>query len=57
MDTLATLDDAIAWEFARAAQAVIAQVGTCRYLVASHGQTVYHRPAPTPPLARRVLIP
>jgi len=47
MDTLATLDDAIAWEFARAAQAVIAQVGTVD-LVASHGQTVYHRPAPTP---------
>jgi anhydro-N-acetylmuramic acid kinase len=46
MDALATLDDAIAHEFARAAQAVMSQVGAVD-LVASHGQTVYHRPAQT----------
>lgn len=46
MAELATLDDAIAQQFARAALSV--QVGFPRAeLIGSHGQTVYHRP-PTP---------
>lgn len=40
---LADLDDAIAHEFAQAAQRVMAQAGPAD-LVASHGQTVFHRP-------------
>ncbi len=43
MVDLATLDDAIAYEFAQAAQALMAQAGSTD-LVASHGQTVFHRP-------------
>ena len=41
---LAHLDDAIAREFAVAAQKLIDQAGPVD-LIASHGQTVYHRPA------------
>ncbi len=48
LDELAGLDDAIADQFALAAQALIAQVGPVD-LVASHGQTVYHRPAGSNP--------
>ncbi len=46
LEQLATLDDAIAHQFARAAQAVMAQTGSID-LIASHGQTVFHRPALT----------
>jgi anhydro-N-acetylmuramic acid kinase len=42
--TLASLDDAVAEAFAQAAQEIMAQVGPVD-LIASHGQTVYHRPA------------
>jgi anhydro-N-acetylmuramic acid kinase len=43
MADLATLDDAIATQFATAAQALLAQHPDV-VLIASHGQTVYHRP-------------
>jgi len=43
MEELAVLDDAIAFQFAQAAQKI--QTGdTPANLIASHGQTVYHRP-------------
>jgi len=45
LENLASLDDAIAQAFTQAAQEVIALVGPVD-LIASHGQTVYHRPAP-----------
>jgi anhydro-N-acetylmuramic acid kinase len=51
LDSLANLDDAVAHEFAQAARAVMAQVGSVD-LVASHGQTVFHRPAVNPPVAQ-----
>jgi anhydro-N-acetylmuramic acid kinase len=47
LEHLAALDDAIAWEFAQAAQALMAKAGPAD-LVASHGQTVFHRPADRP---------
>lgn len=43
LETLATLDDQVAQAFAQAAQALIAQYGPVD-LIASHGQTVFHRP-------------
>jgi len=45
METLAQLDDAVAHQFALAAQGLMAQAGAVD-LIASHGQTVFHRPAP-----------
>lgn len=44
LQDLATLDDAIAEAFARAAQSLIDSYGPVD-LIASHGQTVFHRPA------------
>jgi anhydro-N-acetylmuramic acid kinase len=44
LKNLAELDDAVAHEFVLAAQAVMVQGGPAE-LVASHGQTVFHRPA------------
>lgn len=41
---LAELDDAIAFEFAQAAQQIQAQSSTTAELIGSHGQTIYHRP-------------
>jgi anhydro-N-acetylmuramic acid kinase len=43
LEQLASLDDAIAHEFALAAQQLMAVAGSAD-LVASHGQTVFHRP-------------
>ena len=43
---LATLDDAIAHSFAQAAQTLMAAHGPAD-LIASHGQTVFHRPSRT----------
>jgi anhydro-N-acetylmuramic acid kinase len=43
LDHLADLDDAIAHQFALAAQQLVAQAGPAE-LIASHGQTVFHRP-------------
>lgn len=48
MADLAELDDAIAGEFAQAAQAV-QQHHPPAQLIASHGQTVFHRPPGAPP--------
>lgn len=47
LDDLAALDDAVAKTFATAAQALIAQTGPAD-LIASHGQTVFHRPVGRP---------
>lgn len=47
LDQLAALDDAVAEAFAAAAQALIAQAGPAD-LIASHGQTVFHRPVGRP---------
>ncbi|HZG41061.1 MAG TPA: anhydro-N-acetylmuramic acid kinase [Nodosilinea sp.] len=49
LEQLAHLDDAVAQTFATAAQALIAQAGPAT-LVASHGQTVFHRPVGRPAL-------
>lgn len=49
LDQLAALDDAVAQTFAAAAQALIAQAGPAD-LIASHGQTVFHRPVGRPTL-------
>ncbi|MBD2232023.1 anhydro-N-acetylmuramic acid kinase [Phormidium tenue] len=47
LDQLAALDDAVAQTFAAAAQALLAQAGPAD-LIASHGQTVFHRPVGRP---------
>ncbi|MBW4484375.1 MAG: anhydro-N-acetylmuramic acid kinase [Tildeniella torsiva UHER 1998/13D] len=47
LEQLAALDDAVAQTFAAAAQALIAQAGPAD-LIASHGQTVFHRPLGRP---------
>jgi anhydro-N-acetylmuramic acid kinase len=47
LDPLAALDDAVAETFAAAAQALMAQAGRAD-LIASHGQTVFHRPVDRP---------
>lgn len=52
LETLARLDDAVAHSFADAAQALMAQAGPAE-LVASHGQTVFHRPVGRPTLMRQ----
>ncbi|MGF1566984.1 MAG: anhydro-N-acetylmuramic acid kinase [Nodosilinea sp.] len=44
LEALASLDDAIAQQFSLAAQSLIHQAGAAE-LIASHGQTVFHRPA------------
>ncbi len=49
LERLAELDDAVAQTFAQAAQALMAQAGPAN-LVASHGQTVFHRPVRRPTL-------
>ncbi|MBE9157669.1 anhydro-N-acetylmuramic acid kinase [Nodosilinea sp. LEGE 06152] len=49
LENLARLDDAVAHSFADAAQALMAQAGPAE-LVASHGQTVFHRPVGRPAL-------
>jgi anhydro-N-acetylmuramic acid kinase len=49
LEQLATLDDTVAQTFAAAAQALIAQAGPAD-LIASHGQTVFHRPVCRPAL-------
>lgn len=49
LDRLAALDDAVAQTFADTAQALIAQAGPAD-LIASHGQTVFHRPVGRPAL-------
>jgi anhydro-N-acetylmuramic acid kinase len=49
LEALAALDDAVAAAFASAAEALMAQAGPAA-LVASHGQTVFHRPVGRPPL-------
>ncbi|MEM1278773.1 MAG: anhydro-N-acetylmuramic acid kinase [Cyanobacteria bacterium P01_H01_bin.152] len=48
MPELAALDEAIAQQFAQAAQALIDQYGPVN-LIGSHGQTVFHRPRLTAP--------
>lgn len=52
LENLARLDDAVAHSFADAAQALMAQAGPAE-LVASHGQTVFHRPVGRPTLMRQ----
>ncbi|PSR17028.1 anhydro-N-acetylmuramic acid kinase [filamentous cyanobacterium CCP3] len=52
LEHLARLDDAVAHGFADAAQALIAQAGPAE-LVASHGQTVFHRPVDRPALTHQ----
>ncbi|MGB3199518.1 MAG: anhydro-N-acetylmuramic acid kinase [Nodosilinea sp.] len=47
LEHLAHLDDAVAHSFAAAAAALMAQAGPAE-LVASHGQTVFHRPVGRP---------
>lgn len=47
LEQLASLDDAVAQTFADAAQALMAEAGPAD-LVASHGQTVFHRPVGRP---------
>lgn len=47
LEHLAHLDDAVAHSFAAAAAALMAQAGSAE-LVASHGQTVFHRPVSRP---------
>ncbi|MGB3308395.1 MAG: anhydro-N-acetylmuramic acid kinase [Nodosilinea sp.] len=49
LENLARVDDAVAQSFADAAQALMAQAGAAE-LVASHGQTVFHRPVGRPAL-------
>jgi anhydro-N-acetylmuramic acid kinase len=49
LEALATLDDQVALAFAAAAQALIAQAGPADR-IASHGQTVFHRPVGRPAL-------
>lgn len=49
LERLATLDDAVAHTFAAAAQALIDRSGPVD-LLASHGQTVFHRPVGRPAL-------
>lgn len=49
LEHLAELDDAVAQVFAQAAQALINQAGPAD-LIASHGQTVFHRPVERPVL-------
>ncbi|MGB3137892.1 MAG: anhydro-N-acetylmuramic acid kinase [Nodosilinea sp.] len=49
LEHLAALDDAVAYAFAAAAQALIDRSGDVD-LVASHGQTVFHRPVGRPAL-------
>ena len=49
LERLAHLDDAVAHSFAAAAQTLMAQAGPAE-LVASHGQTVFHRPVGRPAL-------
>ena len=49
LDQLASVDDEVAQVFAAAAQALIAQAGSAD-LIASHGQTVFHRPVGRPAL-------
>ncbi|PZO39128.1 MAG: anhydro-N-acetylmuramic acid kinase [Shackletoniella antarctica] len=49
LERLAELDDAVAQVFAQAAQALMAQAGPAD-LIASHGQTVFHRPVGRPAL-------
>ncbi|TVQ09879.1 MAG: anhydro-N-acetylmuramic acid kinase [Leptolyngbya sp. DLM2.Bin27] len=49
LERLAELDDAVAEAFAQAAQALIQQAGPAA-LIASHGQTVFHRPVGRPAL-------
>ncbi|WP_035994596.1 anhydro-N-acetylmuramic acid kinase [Leptolyngbya sp. KIOST-1] len=52
LETLARLDDAVAHTFVDAAQALMAQAGPAE-LVASHGQTVFHRPVGRPALSHQ----
>jgi anhydro-N-acetylmuramic acid kinase len=47
MEELAILDDAIASQFAQAAQAIQAKISPTATLIGSHGQTVFHRPPQT----------
>jgi anhydro-N-acetylmuramic acid kinase len=55
LEHLARVDDAVAHSFADAAQALMAQAGSAE-LVASHGQTVFHRPVGRPALPHQGAI-